>query len=105
MPKQGNAGEDLQAVHYSLRRELAKRFGGYTALESHGGWIDESGKLYDEPGITYQCACDDCEANREALRQIAKIHGRAAAQLAVFVTYPCGTAEIIDISHHMEKRA
>jgi len=98
LPKLDNDGQDLQAVHYGLRRSLAKAFGGYTALDSHGGWIDDSGKLYDEPGVTYQIACEPSDANRETLRQIAVSHGRAAAQLAVFVSYACGTAEIIDLA-------
>jgi len=101
LPKADNDGADLKAVHYSLRRAIAKRFGGFTALDSFGGWIDDSGKLFEEPGVTYQIACEDSEETRAALREIATVHGRAAAQLAVFVSYPDGSADILDISHYL----
>jgi len=101
LPKADNEGRDLGAVHYSLRRAIASEFGGFTALDSFGGWIDDSGKLYEESGVTYQIACEDSESSRLKLRDIAIIHGRAAAQLAVFVSYPNGAAEIIDISHFL----
>ena len=37
--------EEAKAV---LKEELIKRMGGYTIMEANGGWIDDSGREYQE---------------------------------------------------------
>lgn len=36
----------------AIKHEAAKLFGGYTLVETEGGWTDPSGKLVEERGYT-----------------------------------------------------
>lgn len=99
LPKAGNKGEDLSAAHAFIRRELCQAFGGFTALDSFGGWIDpDTGTEYLEPGITYQTGMADTQENVAFLRWIAKDAGIMAGQLAMAITLPNRAFEIIDLS-------
>lgn len=96
LPKIANDGASIDHAHAFLKTELCRKFGGFTALESTGGWIDpESGKAYLEPGITYQTGMADTPENVDALRKIAIRAGVMASQLAMAVTLPSGEFEII----------
>lgn len=97
LPLYDNDGIDLQDVHKSLKTRLCAEFGGYTATPSMGGWIDNSGKLYEEPGIAYDVAVpDDSIAIIETLRDIAGLTGRKANQKAMYLRLPTGKVEILD---------
>ena len=62
-----------------------------------GGWLDNSGKLYEEPGIAYDVAVPDSSiAIIDTLRDIAAIAGRKAMQKAMYVRLPTGKVEILD---------
>ena len=95
LPTKGNEGESLNAVHETLRRKLAKTFGGYTALPIYGGWIDDAGALIEEPGIAYDVAMDISEANRAALNDIAGELAASANQSAIYVRHAFGEVEFI----------
>jgi len=97
LPLYDNDGVDLQAVHRSLKTRLCAEFGGYTATPSMGGWIDNTGKLYEEPGIAYDVAVPEANIGTiETLRDIAAIAGRKAMQKAMYLRLPTGKVEILD---------
>lgn len=99
LPERDNDGESLEGVHAQLRKQLAEKFGGYTALKTVGGWIDQrSGKLFEEIGTTYQIGMADTGANSATLRHIAYNIGIMARQLAVAIVLPSGEFEIIEIA-------
>ena len=98
LPKVGNNGEDITAAHEFIMRKACELFGGFTAIDSVGGWLDERGILYQEEGKTYQIAMVDSPDNRFKLKSIAVFAGKRANQLAMFVTYPGGAAEILELS-------
>ncbi|MEQ8308035.1 MAG: hypothetical protein RIA09_15875 [Hoeflea sp.] len=96
LPKVGNNGDSINHAHGFLKTELCRKFGGFTALESSGGWIDpETGNAYLEPGITYQTGMADTPENVAALLKIAIQVGVAAKQLAMAVTLPSGEFQIL----------
>lgn len=82
IPTEDNEGKSLALVHMGLKRELATAFGGYTAFETGGGWIDPNGKLVEEDGTTYQVAFP-LERMGEIV-SLAHQAGRLAKQQAVF---------------------
>jgi len=99
LPKNGNSGESLDSVHAYMRQSLCHHFGGFTALDSFGGWIDPAtGAEYLEAGITYQTGMADTPENRDTLRHIAKVAGMRANQLAMAVTLPSGEFEVLTIN-------
>jgi hypothetical protein len=103
LPKAGNAGEDLTAAHSFIKRELCRAFGGFTALDSFGGWIDpESGVEYLEAGVTYQTGMAATPENETALRSIAYRAGLMAEQLAMAVTLPSGEFVILTMEGEKE---
>lgn len=103
LPKLGNEGEDLSAAHMLIKRELCRAFGGFTALDSFGGWIDpETGVEYLEAGITYQTGMENTPENETALRSIAYRAGLMAKQLAMAVTLPSGEFAILSIDSAKE---
>ena len=97
LPLLDNNGASLAHVHSGLKRALCEAFGGYTALLSHGGWIDsESGKLYEEAGIAYDVAAQEGADTREKLYAIASHVARDAAQVCVYVRLPNGEVIFVD---------
>lgn len=99
LPKLGNNGESLDSAHAHIRKSLCRFFGGFTALDSFGGWIDpESGTEYLEAGITYQTGMADTAENAELLRTIAIEAGIMAQQLAMAITLPNRAFEILTIA-------
>ena len=97
LPLYDNAGIDLQDVHRHLKTRLCAEFGGYTATPSMGGWIDNNGKLYEEPGIAYDVAVPEADITViETLRDIAALAGRRACQKAMYLRLPTGKVEILD---------
>ncbi|MDW9531905.1 hypothetical protein RWE87_13440 [Sinorhizobium meliloti] len=106
LPKLGNNGESLESAHAYIRKSLCKHFGGFTALDSFGGWIDpDSGVEYLEAGITYQTGMADTAENAELLRVIAIEAGIMAQQLAMAVTLPNRAFEILTIAQEESRNA
>lgn len=54
-----------------IRREIARNAGGYTELDTHGGWVDDEGELIEEAGkqwIVYFSTADRQQAIQEAVK-------------------------------------
>lgn len=106
LPKQGNKGENLSSAHAFIRQALCHHFGGFTALDSFGGWIDPAtGTEYMEPGLTYQTGMVNSPENAATLRAIAERAGRMAGQLAMAVTLPNRSFEIITLEKEDTRHA
>ena len=64
--------------HYSIKRELIERFGGYTQTLGEGGWKSPSGKVITESVCVYDIALHP--TRKHALlhfaASIALIHGQ-----------------------------
>jgi len=97
LPSCDNDGAPLDDVHASLKRRLCEAFGGYTRRATEGGWIGPDGRLYEEPGFAYDVAVEPTPDNCNLIRAIAIAYAAMARQLAVFVMFPDGEAEIISI--------
>jgi len=64
-------GDILQAnaLLPKIRREIARHAGGYTELNTKGGWVDDEGELVDELGkqwIVYLPTSDRQQAIQQA---------------------------------------
>lgn len=84
LPSEDNDGQSLSSVHRTLKTQLATSFGGYTAFETGGGWVDENGQLVEEDGTTYQVALKPDQASVDLFRSIVLDTGREAKQKAMF---------------------
>lgn len=42
--------EEQQTICETIQHHAATQFGGYTMIDSSGGWVDSFGKLIQEPG-------------------------------------------------------
>lgn len=82
IPTEDNEGKSLASVHKSLKLELAATFGGFTAFETAGGWVNPEGELIEEDGTTYQVAFPLEQMG--LVVSLAHQAGRLAKQQAVF---------------------
>lgn len=82
LPSESNEGASLANVHKALKRELAAKFGGFTAFETAGGWVNPEGELIEEDGTTYQVAFPLEQMG--LVVSLAHQAGRMAHQQAVF---------------------
>ena len=96
LPSKDNNGADLTDVHCALRAVLCDTFGGFTAIESQGGWKSDAGLLYLESGVTYMVASNDSEESRAKLESIALFYGHMADQLCVMVTHANGAVKFVN---------
>lgn len=94
LPKLDNDGRPLDAVHFALELDLMEAFGGFTATESRGGWIDaDDGKEYRDDGVLYLIAADFEAKGRRLRRRLENIAGRyarEARQVSVYVAHADG---------------
>ena len=86
-------GDAARALQFALKA-CASTFGGYTATQAQGGWINDAGELIEEP-VTVLTIAGHSNAGvgmtiNEALRWIALRVGRIAAQDCVYVQQPDG---------------
>lgn len=82
LPSEDNEGQSLASVHKSLKLELAIAFGGFTAYETAGGWVNPEGELIEEDGTTYQVAFP--LEHMSHIVNLAHKYGQKARQQAVF---------------------
>ena len=82
LPSEDNEGKSLAFAHKSLKLELARTFGGFTAYETAGGWVNPEGELIEEDGTTYQVAFPLEQMG--LIVSLAHQAGRMAHQQAVF---------------------
>lgn len=97
LPMMDNTGSDLADVHAALRSAACATFGGFTAMESVGGWHDDStGITHVESGMLYQFAMKDSAEMRASLESFALFYGHMANQLAVMCTHTDGSVRIMN---------
>ena len=92
-------GDAARALQFAIKA-CASTFGGYTATQAQGGWINDAGDLIEEPVTVITIAWEANLATNangalamtvnEALRWIALRVGRIAAQDCVYVKQPDG---------------
>ena len=86
-------GDAARALQFALKA-CASTFGGYTATQAQGGWINDAGELIEEPVTVITVACGPNAGvgmtSNEVLRWIALRVGRIAAQDCVYVQQPDG---------------
>lgn len=56
--RDGNAIKDTLHKLQNIRAKLARDFGGYTEVQSFGGWINPEGELVEELGRTWTIYTD-----------------------------------------------
>lgn len=94
------AGDRLVAtkVHDKLQRQFCEAFGGYTKFAGSGGWVNSRGELLNDTNIIYDVAVDsDRDAPWELIARFAIEAGTALDQKSVYVRYPNGEVDIINI--------
>ena len=79
-------------------RKIADIAGGYTSYRGHGGWIDDNGKLVEEPVTIVDCNISQFTRAYSdiayAFRTLAKTIARELSQDCVFLSID-GKAEFI----------
>ena len=67
----------------AFRVQLAKRFGGYTAIPCTGGWVNDDGELITEPMVRYIVAVNT-KKDMEALFCDAYDRAKALNEQALY---------------------
>jgi hypothetical protein len=93
LPVNGNDGEPLLQVHVALRKALVQEFGGFTAVDGAGGWVNADGVLVSEPVTVYDVAGD--YPMNYALRSIAAEFATLAGQDCVYCRDFDGNVELV----------
>jgi hypothetical protein len=73
----------------SIEKALARRYGGYTRVESMGAWIGPDDALYREPMILLHVDADEEQVGwktSDDLRGLAQLIAEALDQEAVYLT-------------------
>lgn len=88
--KQAN-GKTLDKTHVRnglniIRKELSTEFGGYTELNSNGGWVNPRGELVTEKGKTFQVALMQ-QTTIKNIKSVAEKARNALNQESVLVIY------------------
>jgi len=98
-PKNDNDGRPLPLVKKRAVRFLADTFGGCTVREAEGAWINpDTGDVQQEPVWEFTVACHDTVTVRSLLHSIAVEIGLQADQHSMYLRYPSGNVEIIEIA-------
>ena len=95
LPKFDNDGKTLAWQHEQYQKAFCACFGGYTAYDVRGGWMNEHGKLFHDESVSYHIAMDDTEENRDKLRKLAEAAAGECKQEAIFIVLPSGEVEFI----------
>lgn len=95
LPKFDNSGASLTWSHANFQRKFCEAFGGFTAYDVRGGWIDHAGKLYQDESVSFHIAMDDNSATASALRAIAMEAATELKQEAIFIVYASGIVDFI----------
>ena len=97
LPTHDNDGGDLRHVHLALQGQLVDTFGGFTCVDSLGGWKDDAtGKLHVEPGKVYSVAMG--QGRSMEWNNLARFYGYMAKQVCVLVSHYNGDVEFVDCS-------
>jgi hypothetical protein len=93
-PEHLSMGEATE-LHVHLQQRLANTFGGFTATEGDGGWINDAWKLITERVRIYVVANQGDEGEAQALRNIAQWLAEESAEDCIYVCYADGEVELI----------
>ena len=92
--------EDQREVVRMLAREMMRQYGGVSEYDGRGSWQDETtGIIYHDTNTRLVSAVDPDTFLSAAFRQMVIAYAEKAEQLAVYVTLPDGTAEILDTAY------
>lgn len=97
LPVRDNAGRSVSAAHTQLSSLLVDSFGGYTQRHCEGAWRDDTGHVHKDSSSEYAVAADWNDAKRDKLERIARVVGRKARQLSVYVRHDDGTVNILPV--------
>ena len=100
LPVQDNGGYFLDFAHFKLRSDLAKIWGGCTVTIGQGCWVNEHGKVFDEPVKIYTVAMPVSQSARTTLRNIAIELAAKCGQEAIYVEHADGTVEFVTAAEH-----
>lgn len=95
IPKQDNEGKSLVWHHEQYMKAFCACFGGFTAYDVRGGWMNEHGKLYHDESVSYHIAMDDTAENVAKLRKLAEAAAGECKQEAIFIVLPSGEVEFV----------
>ena len=59
-------------INLSFNEILIKHFGGFTIQDANGGWVDDSGKRYDEYTVVVYISDTDLESVHKAADDLIK---------------------------------
>lgn len=96
LPLSTNDGKPLIGLHHQLKKELCKKFGGYTADPVNGGWVDVDGILYEDNSLRYTVAVIK-GIDEDNLFTIIERYGRLAEQKCVYVRGTSGYVSFMPI--------
>ncbi|CUA90891.1 DUF3574 domain-containing protein [Chelatococcus daeguensis] len=95
IPLHDNDGSDNAPVIERTIRSLIGAFGGATAWNAEGFWMNAEQRLYVEPVKVIVAAAPKTVEARSTLRGLAERLLDDTDQEAVFVSYPDGETEIV----------
>lgn len=93
LPKSDNDGKSLTWVHSQYQKTFCIVFGGFTAYDVQGGWMNDEGKLFNDESIAYHIAMDDYGPIK--LRGLAQAAAGEFQQECIFIALPNGDVEFI----------
>jgi len=86
-----------EAAHSYVQRALCRIFGGYSAHETFGGWLDAEGEMVFDRSIAYTVAADWTRAQRNQIDELIwDVGHRRLAQDAVYARLPNGKVRIVE---------
>ena len=93
LPKFDNDGKSLTWQHEQYQKTFCIIFGGFTAYEVQGGWMDYSGRICQDASVSYHIAMDDMGPIK--LRALAQAAAHELKQECIFIVLPSGEVEFI----------
>ena len=95
LPKFDNDGNSLVWHHQTYQKAFAYHYGGFTAYDVRGGWMNEDGKMFHDESVAYHIAMDDNNGNIEKFRGLAQAAAGEFQQECIFIALPNGDVEFI----------
>lgn len=96
--KKSSDGKDAEHTIRGAQLALCNAFGGVTATEGKGFWINRDELVRDDV-VCLVSACKDDEESRDTLDAIADQIGFESKQVAVYLRYPNGEVKIRQTIH------
>lgn len=101
LPKFDNDGKTLAWQHEQYQKAFCHCFGGYTAYDVRGGWMNDNGRVFNDESVSFHIAMHDDESSDPVSGDVVKLLqlARAAAgelrQECIFVALPSGEIRFI----------